>query len=183
MNTHIRLTLTTMIIVTALVVGCSQQPTREPEVVQVTYDTGEEIAEAAVATPAAAPAVTPAPTASPAATPIPPSPHTSVLHSRPNRLIVKNAELKLLVTDTDVAIDLTTQVAADCAGYIISSRVWYEGWQGESYKYATITLGVPVDQFERAMRRLRGLALHVLDESAAGQAFADGSALQQSLSD
>jgi hypothetical protein len=142
-------------------------------VVEVTYDTGEEIAEAVAATPAAAPAATPAPTASPAATHIPPSSHTSVLPSRPNRLIVKNAELHLLVTNTDVAIDLTTQVAADCAGYIISSRVWYEWWQGESYKYATITLGVPVDQFERAMRRLRGLALRVLDESAAGQDVTD----------
>jgi hypothetical protein len=97
----------------------------------------------------------------------------AALPGRPNRLIVKNAELKLLVADTDVAIDLTTQVAADCAGYIISSRVWYEPWQDESYKYAAITLGVPVDQFERAMRRLRGLAVQVVDETAAGQDVTD----------
>jgi hypothetical protein len=97
----------------------------------------------------------------------------TTLPNRPNRLIVKNAELELLVAETDVAIDLTTQIAADCAGYIISSRVWYEEWQGQSYKYATTTLGVPVDQFERAMRRLRSLALRVVDETASGQDVTD----------
>src|SRR5512140_3193185 len=30
-------------------------------------------------------------------------------------------------------------------------------------------MGVPVDQFETAMRRLRGVALRVLDENASGQ--------------
>ena len=64
-------------------------------------------------------------------------------------------------------------VAAAHAGYIVSSRVWHDQWQGDSYKYATITLGVPVDQFERAMRRPRGLALRVLDKSAAGQDVMD----------
>jgi hypothetical protein len=95
------------------------------------------------------------------------------LPSRPNRLIVKDAELKLLVSDTDAAIDRTTQVVADCAGYIISSRVWYEEWLGENYKYASITIGIPVDQFERAMRRLRNMALQVVDETAAGQDVTD----------
>jgi hypothetical protein len=93
--------------------------------------------------------------------------------SQPNRLIVKNAELRLLVTDTDVAIDRTTQLVADCGGYIISSRIRYDEWLGENYKYASITLGVPVDQFELAMRRLRGLALRVEDETASGQDVTD----------
>ena len=36
------------------------------------------------------------------------------------RLIIKNAEVKLLVADTDIAIDRLTQVVADVGGYIIS---------------------------------------------------------------
>jgi hypothetical protein len=85
------------------------------------------------------------------------------------RMIIKNAELKLQVADTDVSIDRTTQVVGDLGGYIISSRVWYQDANGKSYKYATLSLGVPVDQFETAMRRLRGLALQVMDENASGQ--------------
>ena len=84
-------------------------------------------------------------------------------------MIVKNADVKLQVEDTDTAIDRSTQIVGDVGGYIISSRVWYQDSNGTNYKYATISMGVPVDQFETAMRRLRGLALRVLDENASGQ--------------
>lgn len=91
----------------------------------------------------------------------------------PNRLIIKNAEMRLLVEDTDTAIDRTTQVVADVGGYIISSRVWYEERWGETHKFSTITMGVPVDDFERAMRRLRDLSMQVLDENATGEDVTD----------
>ncbi len=87
-----------------------------------------------------------------------------------SHMIIKNGEIKLLVEDTDIAIDRATQVIGDMGGYIISSRVWYQPYaDGENYKYATITIGVPVDQFERALSRLRGLAVKVLDETASGE--------------
>ncbi len=87
-----------------------------------------------------------------------------------SHMIIKNADIKLLVEDTDIAIDRATQVIGDLGGYIISSRVWYQPhYDGENYKYATITIGVPVDQFERTLTRLRGLAVKVLDETASGE--------------
>ena len=87
-----------------------------------------------------------------------------------SHMIVKNGDIKLLVEDPDVAIDRATQVIGDLGGYIISSRVWYQPhYDGENYKYATITIGVPVEQFERALSRLRGLAVKVLDETASGE--------------
>lgn len=87
-----------------------------------------------------------------------------------SHMIIKNGDIKLLVEDTDVAIDRATQVVGDMGGYIISSRVWYQPYaDGENYKYATITIGVPVDQFERTLNRLRGLAVKVLDETASGE--------------
>jgi hypothetical protein len=85
-------------------------------------------------------------------------------------MIVKNGDIKLLVEDTDIAIDRATQAIADMGGYIISSRVWYQPYaDGENYKYATITIGVPVDQFERTLTRLRGLAVKILDETNSGE--------------
>jgi hypothetical protein len=87
-----------------------------------------------------------------------------------SHMIIKNGDIKLLVEDTDVAIDRATQVIGDMGGYIISSRVWYQPYyDGENYKYATITIGMPVDQFERALSRLRVLAVKVLDETASGE--------------
>ena len=92
---------------------------------------------------------------------------------RSNRMIIKNAELVLLVSDTEVAIDRTTQVIEDVRGYIISSRVWYEKWGTESYKYSSITIGIPAEHFERTLRRLREIAIKVTNESAYGEDVTD----------
>ena len=88
-------------------------------------------------------------------------PDVSPIQGRTDRLIIKNADVSILVEDSDVAIDRLTQVVSDVGGYI--------EYYGENYKYASVTIGVPVDQFELAMRRTRGLAMRVLDENAAGE--------------
>ncbi|MDD2922159.1 MAG: DUF4349 domain-containing protein [Anaerolineales bacterium] len=89
--------------------------------------------------------------------------------SNAGHMIIKNADIKLLVEDTDVAIDRATQAVGDMGGYIVSTRVWYQPhYDGISYKYASITIGVPVMQFERMLGKLRGLAVQVLDETASG---------------
>jgi hypothetical protein len=92
---------------------------------------------------------------------------------RSNRMIVKNADIRLTVKDTDVAIDRLTQVVGDAGGYIVSSRQWYQEYYGNNLKYATITIGVPVDEFEKVLSKLRGLALKVVDETAAGDDVTD----------
>jgi hypothetical protein len=97
----------------------------------------------------------------------------NVVVQNTNRKIIKNADVRLLVKDTDVAIDRTTQIIGDLGGYIISSRVWYQDYYGNNLKYATMTLGIPVDQFEQALTRLRGLAIRVLDENASGEDVTD----------
>lgn len=91
-----------------------------------------------------------------------------------SRMVIKNGEIRLLVEDADNAIDRALQVVGDVRGYIISSRSWYQtGPDGENYKYATVSIGVPADQFETAMRRFRAVALRVLDENASGQDVSD----------
>jgi len=92
---------------------------------------------------------------------------------RSNRMIVKNADIRLVVEDTNTAIDRTTQIVGDSGGYIVSSRVWYQDYAQYQLKYASVTLGVPVDEFEKVLSRLRGLALEVKDESASGDDVTD----------
>jgi hypothetical protein len=85
-------------------------------------------------------------------------------------MIIKNGDIKLQVEDTDVAMARATQVVGDVGGYIISSRVWDQPYgDGKNYKYATITIGVPVEQFERTLNRLREISVKVLDENASGE--------------
>jgi hypothetical protein len=92
---------------------------------------------------------------------------------RSNSMIIKNADVRLMVKDTDVAIDRATQIVGDAGGYIVSSRVWYQDYYGNNLKYASITLGVPVAEFERVLTRLRGLAVRVVDETASGDDVTD----------
>jgi hypothetical protein len=82
-----------------------------------------------------------------------------------NRMIIKNGEMALLVSNTDRAIDQATGVAVDSGGYIVSSKTWLQ----DGFKYAQMTMGIPSDQFEVTQRRLRGLALEVQNDTASGQ--------------
>jgi hypothetical protein len=90
-----------------------------------------------------------------------------------DHMIIKNGDIKLLVKDSDVALDGVTQIVGDVNGYIVSSRVWYQDYYGTNYKYATLTIRVPGNEFESVLRRLRGLALRVLDENATGEDVTD----------
>jgi hypothetical protein len=92
---------------------------------------------------------------------------------RSNRMIVKNSDMRLLVEDTNTAIDRTTQIVGDAGGYIVSSRVWFQDYGEHQLKYASVTLGVPVDEFEKVLSRLRGLAIEVKDETASGDDVTD----------
>jgi hypothetical protein len=89
-------------------------------------------------------------------------------------LIIKSADMRLLVEDSDQAISRMTQIVGDTGGYIISSRVWEQAHiDGKNYKYATITIGIPVESFERALNRLRDISIEVLDETASGEDVTD----------
>ncbi len=82
-----------------------------------------------------------------------------------SQMVIKDAEMELLVRDTDVAIAQVTQMAADYQGYIISSQTWYT----DGFKYASLRLGLPSAGFEKALNYLRGIGLQVLRENASGQ--------------
>ena len=97
----------------------------------------------------------------------------NVVVQNTNRKIIKNADVRLLVKDTNVAVSRTTQVISDLGGYIISSRIWYQDYYGNNLMYASITLGIPVDEFEHALNRLRDLSIRVLDENASGEDVTD----------
>ena len=86
-----------------------------------------------------------------------------------NRKIIKNADVRLLVKDTEVAVNRSTQIISDLGGYLVSSRIWYQDYYGNNLMYATLTLGIPVDEFERALTRMRELSIRVLDETASGE--------------
>lgn len=81
------------------------------------------------------------------------------------RMVIKDADLEILVQNTDLALDRVTQLAADFGGYIISAQTWQEG----DRTHATLRLGIPSVAFESALNQLRAIGVQTLRETTSGE--------------
>jgi hypothetical protein len=90
----------------------------------------------------------------------------TVAASQPaERLIIKNGRMEITVMDTDEATESAALRAQEFGGYVLSQQIW-EGDGG--FRYAQLSLAVPVAQFENALRAFRTLG-SVTHENASGQ--------------
>ncbi len=80
------------------------------------------------------------------------------------RLIIKTGSMNVEVDDIDIAVGNATSYVVGLGGYIQSQNVSGSG----RFKSATLTLGVPVEQFENAMATFREYG-EVGSENATGQ--------------
>jgi hypothetical protein len=85
------------------------------------------------------------------------------------RLIIRNASLNLIVSDTATALDEINALAKELGGYIVESNLYQyqEGLQ------ASVTLRVPADRLDDALDRVRALATEVRRENISGQDVTD----------
>ena len=82
------------------------------------------------------------------------------------RLIIRNANLDLLVSDTDAAIKTITEMVAANGGWVVNSSVYQ---YSDDAKSGNITVRVPSAGFTSALDAVRGLAVEVTSESISGQ--------------
>ena len=169
MNIHARIIITSLLTVVLLTSACG--PAARPAAPSAPTSAAAPAAPSAPTKPpaAAAPTAAKASPATPAAVSRAGASDVNASPYQAGRMIIKNGEMNLLVADTDQAIDRVTGVAVETGGYIVSSKTWMQ----DGFKYASLTMGVPVDQFEVAQRRLRALAIQVLNETASGQDVSD----------
>jgi len=152
-------TLAVLLIALALI-GCTPAPAATP-------------ASASEAQSIDAPKLVRLPTNAPAPTQAPPpmqdtapgNPSQLAYAPSASSLVIKDAEIQLLVRDSSLAVAQVTQLAADHGGYIVSSQSWYT----DGFLYASLRLGIPSLEFERALNAARRLAHQVLRETASGQ--------------
>jgi hypothetical protein len=85
------------------------------------------------------------------------------------RLIVRTADLELIVPDTDQAMQDIQNLTAELGGYVVSSSAY----QYEQGVRASLTLRVPAESLDTALGRLRDLATTVRRESVSGQDVTD----------
>ena len=81
-------------------------------------------------------------------------------------MVIKNGDIKLLVEDTDVAIDRATQAVGDMGGYIISSRVWYQPYgDGETVDEA-LRINTELANVEAQIEQIKGQMNYLQNRSA-----------------
>ena len=81
------------------------------------------------------------------------------------RMIVRTANLSLIVEHTEQTLEAVEDLATELEGYISDLRTWREDEQVA----ATITLRVPAQSFEEARDRIKALATEVESENVSGQ--------------
>lgn len=86
------------------------------------------------------------------------------------RLVIKNADVEVLVEDTDTAVAAAHNLATTFDAYTLRERVW-DGTD-RNYRYAVITFGVDAADFEGFLHSLKSLGT-VLDETGSGQDITD----------
>lgn len=82
------------------------------------------------------------------------------------RLIIRTADLSIVVIDTDEAIAAITRMAEENEGWVVSSNVYQ---YSETAKTGDITIRVPSTGFVSATEAIKGLATEVRQESVSGQ--------------
>ncbi len=82
------------------------------------------------------------------------------------RLIIRTADLSIVVPDTDEALAAIGQMAEANGGWVVNSSVYQ---YSETAKTGSITVRVPADGFVSATEAIKALATAVQQESVSGQ--------------
>jgi hypothetical protein len=90
------------------------------------------------------------------------------------RLVVKNANLTLIVPDSKQSMQEVTQMAEAMGGFVVNSYLYKSTDEnGNEYTDASITIRVPVDKLSEALDRMHGLVSNpktdILSENVTGE--------------
>jgi len=105
---------------------------------------------------AAGSAVAGQPPADPAAQPV----------ANQERLIIRNADMSIVATDTEVALAQIAAMATNGGGWVVSSNVYQSS---ETSKTGYIQIRVPAEGFQSVLDAIAGLAVSVESLSTSGQ--------------
>lgn len=99
-----------------------------------------------------------------------PAPEPGAQAMPTERLIIRNAELNLVVTNTDEAIATITSMVESNGGWVVSSNVYQ---YNDDSKTGSITVRVPSSGFTSALDAMKAMAVRVTNESTSGQDVTD----------
>ena len=93
-------------------------------------------------------------------------PGSTQLPSSQPRLIIRTADMSIIVTDTDEAMDRLAKMATDNGGWVVNSSVYQ---YSDTAKTGNITLRVPAEGFDSALDAISAMSVEVTNLSTSGQ--------------
>ncbi len=81
------------------------------------------------------------------------------------RLIIRNADLAIVVDDTEQALDEIGKLVVAAGGWVVNSSVW----EYSDVKRGSVTVRVPADELDLFLDEIHTLANEVRSESISGQ--------------
>jgi hypothetical protein len=87
------------------------------------------------------------------------------------RLVIKNAQLAIVVIDPPSALTSLSQMAEAMGGYVVSSNTYQArvDAEGQPILRAALTIRVPVEKLAEALAQIKAQALEVQSENISGQ--------------
>ncbi len=87
------------------------------------------------------------------------------------RLVIKNANLSLIVDNPAATVDAVTRLAEGMGGFVVSQNVSEAtyGPNGEAAQQANMTIRVPNEKLNEALAQLKSMAVEVKSQSMSGQ--------------
>jgi hypothetical protein len=82
-----------------------------------------------------------------------------------DRMIVRTANLSLLVEDTEETLEAIERLAGQLEGYVSDLQTWRQ----DDQLAGIVTLRVPASSFDQARERIKDLAVEVESENVSGQ--------------
>ena len=91
-----------------------------------------------------------------------------------NRLVIKNAQLSIVVADVNARVKAIESMAEGMGGFVVSSNV-YQTYisSGAQVPEATIEVRVPADQLNTALEQIKANVVDVQNETVTGQDVTD----------
>ena len=88
-----------------------------------------------------------------------------------DRLVIKNADLSIVVNDPEARMKQISAMAAEMGGFVVSSNLYqsYYGPNSIEVPEATIVIRVPSERLDEALERIKESALEVQHENVSGQ--------------
>jgi hypothetical protein len=88
-----------------------------------------------------------------------------------DRLVIKNANLSLVVKEPAAAVDSIGALAESLGGFVVGSNVYQTSTDaaGNRVMQARITIRVPADKLQTALSQIKGLAVTVNSENTSGE--------------